>query len=355
MRIGMFSPYSLSLPGGVQGQVLGLARALRRQGHDCRVLGPCDGPPPEPGIITLGNAIPFATNGSVAPIAPDPSAALRTWRALKNERFDLLHLHEPLVPGCTMTALVLKDAPIVGTFHLAGESESYKRLRSIVNRLADRIDLRCAVSETAAAMARIALGGDYDVLFNGVDLDRFRRPEPWPTTGPTILFVGRHEPRKGLDVLLRAFDQIPGDVTLWVVGHGPQTDELKAKYRDSRIQWLGRIRDDELARRWRGATVYCAPSLGGESFGVVLLESMAAGTPVVASNIDGYRLVARDTIDSLLTPAGNADALAKALLRVITEPGLANSLVANGTERANEHSFDALATLYVQRYETLLA
>jgi phosphatidyl-myo-inositol alpha-mannosyltransferase len=355
MRIGMFSPYSLSLPGGVQGQVLGLARALRRQGHDCRVLGPCDGPPPEPGIITLGNAIPFATNGSVAPIAPDPSAALRTWRALKNERFDLLHLHEPLVPGCTMTALVLKDAPIVGTFHLAGESESYKRLRSVVNRLADRIDLRCAVSETAAAMARIALGGDYDVLFNGVDLDRFRRPEPWPTTGPTILFVGRHEPRKGLDVLLRAFDRIPGDVTLWVVGNGPQTDELKAKYRDSRIQWLGRIRDDELARRWRAATVYSAPSLGGESFGVVLLESMAAGTPVVASNIDGYRLVARDTIDSLLTPAGDADALAKALLRVITEPGLADALRANGTERANEYSFDALATLYAQRYEALLA
>ncbi len=354
MRIGMFSPYSLSLPGGVQGQVLGLARALRRQGHDCRVLGPCDGPPPEPGIITLGNAIPFATNGSVAPIAPDPSAALRTWRALTNERFDLIHLHEPLVPGCTMTSLVLKSAPIVGTFHLAGESESYKLLRGAVKRLAKRIDLRCAVSESAAAMARSALGGEYEVLFNGVDLDRFRKAEPWPTEAPTVLFVGRHEPRKGLEVLLRAMDIVPGDVRVWVVGQGPQTEQLKAKYHDPRVQWLGRIRDDELARRWRAATVYCAPSLGGESFGVVLLESMAAGTPVVASNIDGYRLVARDQIDALLTPAGDVEALAKALHRVLTEPGLADELRNEGSKRANEYSFDALATLYVQRYERLI-
>lgn len=350
----MFSPYSLSLPGGVQGQVLGLARALRRQGHDCKVLGPCDGPPPEPGIITLGNAIPFATNGSVAPIAPDPSAALRTWRALTNERFDLLHLHEPLVPGCTMTALVLKDAPIVGTFHLAGESESYKRFRGVVKRLASRIDLRCAVSEAAAAMAHSALGGEYEVLFNGVDLDRFRLPAPWPTEAPTVLFVGRHEPRKGLEVLLRALETVPGDIRAWIVGTGPQTEALKASYGDPRIEWLGRIRDDELARRWRAASVYCAPSLGGESFGVVLLESMAAGTPVIASNIDGYRLVARDKLDSILTPAGDVEALAKALNRVLTEPDLAAELRAEGTKRANEYSFDALATLYAQRYERLL-
>lgn len=350
----MFSPYSLSLPGGVQGQVLGLARALRRQGHDCRVLGPCDGPPPEPGIITLGNAIPFATNGSVAPIAPDPSAALRTWRALTNERFDLLHLHEPLVPGCTMTALVLKGAPIVGTFHLAGSSESYNRLRRVVRRLGDRIDLRCAVSESAAAMARSALGGEYEVLFNGVDLNRFRTSEPWPTEAPTVLFVGRHEPRKGLEVLLRALKTVPGDVRVWIVGTGPQTDELKAKYSDPRLHWLGRIRDDELARRWRAASVYCAPSLGGESFGVVLLESMAAGTPVIASNIDGYRLVARDQIDSLLTPAGDSDALATAVNRVLTEQGLADRLRAGGNRRADEYSFDALATLYGQRYQRLL-
>ncbi len=355
MRIGMFSPYSLSLPGGVQGQVLGLARALRRQGHDCRVLGPCDGPPPEPGIIALGNAVPFATNGSVAPIAPDPSAVLRTWRAMTNERFDLLHLHEPLAPGCTMTALVLKGAPIVGTFHLAGESESYRLLRGVLKRLADRIDLRCAVSETAAAMARSALGHEYEVLFNGVDLDRFRNAEPWPVEAPTLLFVGRHEPRKGLEVLLRAFEMVPGDIRLSVVGIGPQTEHLRSRYHDPRIEWLGRIPDDELARRWRAASVYCAPSLSGESFGVVLLESMAAGAPVVASNIDGYRLVARDGIDSLLFPAGDAEALAKSLNKVLTEPDLAGGLRDEGTKRANAYSFDALAKLYAQRYERLLA
>jgi phosphatidyl-myo-inositol alpha-mannosyltransferase len=354
MRIGMFSPYSLSLPGGVQGQVLGLARALRRQGHDCRVLGPCDGPPPEPGVITLGNAIPFATNGSVAPIAPDPSAALRTWRALTNERFDIVHLHEPLVPGCTMTALVLKSAPIVGTFHLAGESESYKRLRGVVRKLADRIDVRCAVSETAATMARVALGGHYDVLFNGVDLNRFRGAEPWPTEAPTILFVGRHEPRKGLETLLAALPKVAGDLRVWVVGSGPQTESLKARYTDKRIQWLGRIPDHELARRWRAASVYCAPSLGGESFGVVLLESMAAGVPVIASDIDGYRLVARNGIDSILVAPSDPPALAHALTTVLTNAHIAQSLRTEGAKRADEYSFDALADEYVKRYRTLL-
>lgn len=353
MRIGMFSPYSLSLPGGVQGQVLGLARALRRQGHDCRVLGPCDGPPPEPGVITLGNAIPFATNGSVAPIAPDPSAALRTWRALSDERFDLVHLHEPLVPGCTMTALVLKSTPIIGTFHLAGDSGAYRRLRGIVRRLADRMDLRCAVSEAAAAMAHGTLGGDYDVLFNGVDLDRFRNAEPWPLEAPTILFVGRHELRKGLEVLLQSLPSVPGDIRVWVVGSGPETDRLKAQYTDRRIQWLGRIRDDELARRWRAASVYCAPSLGGESFGVVLLEAMAAESPVVASDIDGYRLVARNGVDSLLVPPGDARALGAALARVLADADLAESLRAEGRARAEAYSFDALATAYVERYRKL--
>lgn len=142
MRIGMFSPYSLSIPGGVQGQVLGLARALRRAGNDVRVLGPCDGPPPESGVTPLGNALPLAANGSVAPIAPDPAAVLRTIRAINDEDFDVIHLHEPMVPGCTMTALLYDAAPMLGTFHAAGRSSSYRYLRAPLRWLAKKLDMR---------------------------------------------------------------------------------------------------------------------------------------------------------------------------------------------------------------------
>lgn len=354
MRIGMFSPYSLTLPGGVQGQVLGLARAMRRLGHECRVLGPCDGPPPEPGITPLGNAIPLAANGSVAPIAPDPPAVLRTIRAVREEAFDVLHLHEPLVPGCTLTALLYHSAPALATFHAAGESASYKWLAPFLRAIAKKIDLRVAVSDDAAQLAGNSIGGEFTILFNGVDVERFAAAKAWPKTGRTLFFVGRHEERKGLETLLQAHARLPEDVRLWVAGTGPQTEELRTRYSSPRIEWLGRIGDGELASRWKSADVYCAPSLGGESFGVVLLESMAAGTVVVASDIAGYRNVARAEKDALVFPPGDANALARQLERVLNDDVLRATLEAEGYRRANEYSMDALAKHYVALYETIL-
>ena len=350
----MFSPYSLTLPGGVQGQVLGLARALRRQGHDVRVLGPCDGPPPEPGVTPLGNAIPLAANGSVAPIAPDPAAALRTIRALRDEAFDVLHLHEPLVPGCNLTAVLYKASPSVGTFHAAGESASYRWLRPAVRWIAGKLDLRTAVSDDALAMAEKAIGGPFTLLYNGVEVERFAGAEPWPIEAPTVMFVSRHEHRKGLEVLLEAHANLPADTRLWIASDGPLTGELRARYRDPRIEWLGRISDGERNRRYRGASVYCAPGLGGESFGMILLEAMAAGTPVVASDIAGFRNVARHEIDSLLVPPGDPLALAKALKRVLGDAALAERLRVNGSVRAAEHSMDRLAATYVELYRTIV-
>src|SRR5205823_6172386 len=198
VRIGLVCPYSLTLPGGVQGQVLGLARSLRAMGHEARVLGPCDGPPPDVGVTPLGDCVPLAANGSVAPIAPDASCALRTIRALRDEEFDVLHMHEPLVPGPTMTTVVAAATPKVGTFHAAGGSAAYRWLFPIARWMAGRLAIRCAVSGDARDMARRALRGDYTLLHNGIEVERFAKATPWPTSGPTVFFVGRHEPRKGL-------------------------------------------------------------------------------------------------------------------------------------------------------------
>lgn len=357
LRIGIVSPYSLTVPGGVQAQAIGLAKELRRRGHEARVLGPCDGPPPESFVLPLGNSLPTAANGSIAPLAPDPPAALRTMRALRDEEFDVLHVHEPLAPGPPMTSVVLHSAPIVGTFHAAGVSASYRVFKPLLSRLLRNIDRKVVVSKDALELVRSHLGGhDFTVLFNGVDIATITAATPIESAAPTIFFCGRHEERKGLAVLLEAFATLPSDARLWIAGDGPDGEVLKARWGDdSRISWLGRIDDTEKWGRLRGATVFCAPSLHGESFGVVLIEAMAAGTPVVASALDGYRNVATDGVDSLLVTPGDAGALGAALGRVLSDQALAGRLRAAGVRRAEDFSMHHLAAEYLTIYDELRA
>jgi phosphatidylinositol alpha-mannosyltransferase len=351
----MICPYSLTVPGGVQGQVLGIARTMRHLGHEVRVLAPCDGPPPDAGVTPLGASLPIGANGSVAPIAPDISAQLRTMRALRDEAFDIVHLHEPLAPGPTQTALLFKTAPLIGTFHAAGSSAAYRYFRPLTTRGARRLDLRCAVSEDAKAMAETHLGGTYELVFNGVEIEQFAKATPTPTDRPTILFCGRHEERKGLAVLLESMAALPRDVRLWIASDGPETEALQQRVAgDARIEWLGRISEEEKASRMRGADVFCAPSLHGESFGVVLLEAMAAETAVVASDLPGYANVARGGRDALLVPTGDAPALAAALTSVLGDARLRSRLVASGEERAREFSMEHLAEVYLELYERVL-
>ncbi len=351
MRIGLVCPYSLTVPGGVQGQVLGLARSLRTLGHRVRVLGPCDGPPPDAGVTPLGNSIPTAANGSVVPLAPDLPAQLRFLRAVRDEEFDVLHLHEPLVPGATMTAGLLKPVPLVGTFHAAGVSAMYTVAAGPLRWLGTRLDIRCVVSQDALELVSKKFPGEYIRLFNGIEIEPFAKATPWPTDGPTIFFLGRHEPRKGLAILLEAMTRLPADVRLWVGSDGPETLELRLRYAgDPRIEWLGRISDEEKASRMRGADLFCAPSLHGESFGVVLLEAMAAGTALVASDLAGYANVARQGREALLTRPGDLDALAGTLQRLLADPSLARSLAAAGEARAETFSMDALAARYLELY-----
>jgi phosphatidyl-myo-inositol alpha-mannosyltransferase len=358
MRIGMVCPYSLSIPGGVQAQVLGLSRELRRMGHEVRVLGPCDGPPPESFVTPLGDSLPTAANGSIAPLAPDPSASLRTFRALRDEQFDVIHVHEPLAPGPSITTVTLHYAPTVGTFHAAGRSTTYRMLGPMLRRLLDRIDRKVVVSKDALALVLGHLGGqpdDYRVLFNGVETTEIRAAAPRAHERPAIFFLGRHEERKGLDVLLRALRLIDLDVSCWVAGDGPDTAQLRAEHGgDRRIEWLGRVSDHDKIARLRGASVFCAPSLHGESFGVVLIEAMAAGAPVVASALDGYRNVATDGVDALLVPPGDVEALAAALQRVLTDEVLAASLITAGSRRADDFAMSTLANAYVDMYRDVV-
>ena len=364
LRIGLLCPYSLTTPGGVQGQVMGLARALRKMGHEVRVLGPCDGAPPDTFVTPIGESLPTVANGSIAPLAPDPSAALRTIRVLRDEQFDVLHIHEPLTPGASITALVMRTAPIVATFHAAGESLSYKYLSAPLKGFASAIDHRVAVSKDAVLLAQRYIGGDYQILPNGVELDRFiaSSQNTSITHGDSslirrsIFFCGRHEPRKGLEVLLQAHATLPDNVDLWIASEGPETERLKREWAgDSRIMWLGRINDAEKAKRLSQADVFCAPSLGGESFGVVLIEAMAAATPIVASALDGYMNVATHEVDALLVEPNDPAALEAALRRILLDQELAHRLVLRGQERATGFSMVQLASTYVDIYRRVIA
>ncbi len=371
LRVALVCPYSLSRPGGVQGQVVGLARELSGRGHPVTVFAPLDDVADAPDgvdLVASGRSVPMPANGSRAPVSLSPMGVAHGVKALRRGRFDVVHVHEPFAPGLPYGLLVASGMPpLVATFHRSGASAFYSLLGPVAKVAARRFAVRCAVSEAARQTAAAAIGGDYQVLFNGVEVDRFRDADPWPKDGPTVLFLGRHEERKGLRVLLEACRSVTGagadsgkgtgaNAVLWIAGDGPETESLKRRFPESpTIHWLGVLSDEEKVGRLAAADVLCAPSLGGESFGMVLLEAMAANTLVVASDIDGYRDVVG--ADAVLVPPGDAGALAEALGSVLWpgENGRDGSgdprpaHLAAASARAEQWSMNRLA----ERYETL--
>ncbi len=355
LRIGIISPYSLSVPGGVQAQVLGLARELRRQGHEARVLGPCDGPPPEPFVTPLGNSLPTAANGSIAPLAPDASAALRTIRALRDEQFDVIHVHEPLAPGPPMTTLVMGGAPIVGTFHAAGVSTSYRVFKPVLDRLLRRIDVKVVVSKDALELVESHFpqhGDGIRMLFNGVDIATIAAAPPVPASGPTIFFCGRHEQRKGLAVLLEAFAKLPADARLWIGSDGPDSAGPAGPLRRRRADLVART------HRRRREVRPAARRLG-------VLRPVAARRVVRrrADRGDGRRDARRRQRPRRLPQRRHRRrrraarrarrcrrALASALARALTDRALGDRLRAAGAARAEDFSMTKLVAEYVAIY-----
>lgn len=386
MRIALVCPYSLSVPGGVQQQVVGLARALAAHGHEVEVLAPLDGPlgpdllrplgrekalgdtgsasgPVRGGpdgpllrLVGVGRSLRVPANGSRAPVAPFPGAMRRTLSALAAGYPELVHVHEPLVPGPSLAALARSGAPVVGTFHRSGAGPAYRLAGRLLAPLARRLRAWVAVSEAARTTAAAVLGDPtvaWRILPNAVDLEALATAPPFPSPAPAILFLGRHEARKGLEVLLRAFREVPPPVRLWVAGEGPETRRLAAAFADlDRVDWLGVLPEPAKASRLAGATLVVAPSLGGESFGVVLLEAMAASTAVVASDIPGYRLAAGDA--AAFVRPGDAGALAAELRRLLEDRRAREELVARGRQRVAAHGFDRLAAAYLEVYEEVL-
>jgi len=362
MRIAIVCPYSCTMPGGVQSQVLGLARALRSRGDDVAVVAPAEGTGMTGRLeaaaldgavfIKVGDGTAVSVNGSRAPVSPWPATMWRTVSALHDFAPEVVHVHEPFVPGPSLAAVVTGPRPIVGTFHRSGADLAYRAYGHVVGAWSRRLDAAFAVSEEASATAQACVGrlsSRVGIIPNGVEVQRFASVDPWPTSAPTIAFVGRHEARKGLGVLLDAFGLLPESTHLWVLGDGPETERLRGRFgSDSRIEWLGSVDDDERAARLAGADVFVAPSLGGESFGVVLLEAMAAGTAVVASDLPGYQLAAGRA--ARFVPVGDRVALAEAVSAVLLDDAERESLRDRGRQRASEFDMRAIAELYRDTY-----
>lgn len=363
----MLSPYALTRPGGVQGQVIGLARALRRLGHDVTIVCPAD-----PGLsfpeslgdhYVIGRATGVHSNGSVAPVALRPAAVVRAEHFVRKGGFDVAHIHEPLAPMAAYGLVLTDPLPMVGTYHRAGVSRWVAPLKVLAELAGRRLEVQVAVSDAARETGERSSGGRFEVLYNGVDMDRFESAAPvfddHDPRRPAVLFVGRHEQRKGLDVLLDAFAKLERPAVLWIAGEGPETEVQRRRHPESdRVRWLGPITEEEKAARLAGADVLCAPSLRGESFGIVLLEGMAAGCSVVASDLAGYRIAAGG--HATLVPPGDRSALSRALGVALADAveGIGPSAPdarKSAVEHARNWSMESLAERYLDVYERAIA
>ncbi|HWC13055.1 MAG TPA: glycosyltransferase family 4 protein [Actinomycetota bacterium] len=346
MKVALVCPYAWDRPGGVQSHIRSLARALETRGHEVLVIAPRSGSiPPEPRLSLVGRSVPIPANGSVAPLAFGPLAARSIGVVLDDFRPDVLHLHEPLIPSLSFLALWRSRTPAVGTFHAsATRSAGYQLAKPLLERAAGRLAVRTAVSEAARDLIERYISGRYDLTPNGVDPASFATAEPFDAgDGPKVLFLGRIERRKGLDVLVRAMARLrETGAELLVAGRGPGEKDAHrlAASLQVRARFLGYVDDATKARLFRRADVYCAPARGGESFGIVLLEAMAAGTPVVCSDIAGFRAVAGRA--ALLTPTGDPAALADAIRRVLDDDEMAARMTRVGSMTADAFSWERL-------------
>jgi phosphatidylinositol alpha-mannosyltransferase len=361
VRILLSCPYAWDLPGGVQVHVRQLAEALGSRGHEVLVVAPGRSPSsPSPSVRIVGRAVGVRYGGTVAPICFSHRSFRRIRRLLEVFEPEVIHVHEPLTPSTSMLATFASTAPVVATFHAFAERSRLMELAApILRTVHRRIAASIAVSQAAADFLARAIPGEVEIVPNGVDVERFARPQP-PAPGlpdgRIVLWVHRLDPQKGFPIAVRAFGRLAAEVDgvhLVVVGDGRDRDAIGLLSDADRRQvvMLGSVPNDDLPPYHAAADVFVAPATGQESFGIVLVEAMAAGVPVVATDIPGYREVVRDGVEGLLVPPDDANALAAALRRVLDEPGLASALGTAGRERARTYSWDVVTPRLESIYE----
>lgn len=363
MKIGMVCPYSFDVPGGVQAHVVELAQVLIERGHKVSVLAPAsEGTELPDFVVSAGRAVAIPYNGSVARLTFGPVSYARVRRWIADNDFDVLHIHEPNAPSLSMLAMKIAEGPIVATFHTSTtKSLVLSTFQSVLQPYLEKISGRIAVSELARRWQVESLGSDAVEIPNGVDVPAFANAAPlpgYPRPGRTVLFLGRYdEPRKGMAVLLGALptlvEKYP-DLEILVVGRG---DEEKLRKEAGRfaghLRLLGQVSDVEKASALRSVDVYCAPNLGGESFGIVLVEAMAAGAPVVASELDAFRRVLRDGTAGLLVPVGDSVALAAAIDSVLGDEDRRRALTDVASVVVGEYDWPVVAEQILRVYETV--
>jgi phosphatidyl-myo-inositol alpha-mannosyltransferase len=360
VRVAIVCPYAWDRPGGVQSHIRSLARALQGRGHVVRVFasrslrseGGLGADAAE--VEWVGRAVGVPANGSIAPICFGPVAAYRIRHELAGFDPDVVHLHEPLIPSLSLLALLSTRAPVVGTFHAAAASNPlYRIFRRVLAPLAQRLAVRTAVSDAAARLVSRYFPGPIDSTPNGIDAASFAGGQPIDLGSRLqVLFLGRLEPRKGAEVALEAMDALK-DIgpALVVAGEGPLRTELEATAArlDLDVQFLGVVSETDKLRLLSSCDVFCAPNLGGESFGIVLVEAMASGCAIVCSDLAEFKAVADDA--AVFVPAGDPVSLAEALRSVLTDPERADALRERARGRATLYDWARIVPGVEEIYE----
>lgn len=367
MRIGIVCPYSWDIPGGVQAHVRDLAEQLLGLGHTVSVLAPGDDDQPNlpPYVVTAGKAVPIPYNGSVARLQFGLVSAARVRRWLRDGAFDVVHVHEPAPPSLSLLTCMIHDGPMVATFHAAtGRSRFLAMFDTVLQPFLEKLTGRIAVSEAARAVIVEHLGGDAEVIPNGVEVSHFAAAQPlpgFPRTGGTIGYIGRYdEPRKGMGVLVGALQRLAPerpDLRVLVAGRGDRAEFLDRLPPPiaGRFTMLGQVSEADKASMLKSVDLYCAPNTGQESFGVILLEAMAARTAIVASDLDAFRRVLGNGAAGRLFRTGNSDDLARSVAGTLDDPEGRSALVRAGDQAVAPYDWRVVVQSVLRVYELAVA